>query len=186
MHPWPAPKACYNGERPDPQTPVWPYRSNREDLEERYYPNGTTPLAHTHTHTHSLTHFLLLCLNVAEDQSPQTKKRYLPHSTRTDAMDNPERKQRRLVSLAASEICARVCAFEGFWDCVPWLPGPCAYVVDLFPFCVRFFWASLLFFGAVPGECLRDSLAVVRHVCVLLGRWRSGCVVCVCVGYVPR
>ena len=48
MHPWPAPKACYNGERPDPRTPVWPYRSNREDLVKTVL----HPCAHTHTHTH--------------------------------------------------------------------------------------------------------------------------------------
>ena len=29
-HPWPTRKACYNGERPDPRTPVWPYRLNRD------------------------------------------------------------------------------------------------------------------------------------------------------------
>ena len=46
MHPWPAPKACYNGERPDPRTPVWPYRSNREDLVKTVLP--PCPM-HTHT-----------------------------------------------------------------------------------------------------------------------------------------
>ena len=107
-----------------------------------------------HTHTYSLTHFLLLCLNVAEDQSPQTKKRHLPHSTRTEAMDSPERKQRRLVSLAASEICARVCAFEGFWDCVPWLPGPCAYLSGTAGF-MPIFWV----FG---GRC---------HCCLICANW---------------
>ena len=44
-----APKACYNGERPDPRTPVWPYRSNQEDLVKTVVP-------HTHTHTHTHTH----------------------------------------------------------------------------------------------------------------------------------
>ena len=48
MHPWPAPKACYNGERPDPRTPGWPYRSNREDLVKTVVPHHTP---HTHTHT---------------------------------------------------------------------------------------------------------------------------------------
>ena len=48
MHPWPAPKACYNGERPDPRTPVWPYRSNQEDLVK-------TVIPHTHTHPHTHT-----------------------------------------------------------------------------------------------------------------------------------
>ena len=44
MHPWPAPKACYNGERPDPRTQVWPYRSNQEDLVKTVIPL----LPHTH------------------------------------------------------------------------------------------------------------------------------------------
>ena len=50
MHRRPAPKACYNGERPDPRTPVWPYRSNREDVVK------TLVHTRTHTHTHTLTH----------------------------------------------------------------------------------------------------------------------------------
>ena len=67
MHPWPAPKACYNGERPDPRTPVWPYRSNREDLVK----NGTTPSSlHTHTLSLSLSLSFSLSLSLSLSLSP--------------------------------------------------------------------------------------------------------------------
>ena len=59
MHPWPAPKACYNGERPDPRTPVWPYRSNREDLVKTVLPMHT--YMHIHTHTTEFVAYVHIC-----------------------------------------------------------------------------------------------------------------------------
>ena len=51
-----APLACTvgltNGERPDPRTPVWPYRSNREDLVTTVLPIPK----HGHTHTNTQRH----------------------------------------------------------------------------------------------------------------------------------
>ena len=44
-----APRAYYIGERPDPRMPVWPYRSNREDLVKAVVP----PPTDTHTHAHT-------------------------------------------------------------------------------------------------------------------------------------
>ena len=65
---WPAPKACYNGERPDPRTPMWPCRSNREDLVKTVIP--PRPHAHTHAHWRSTGCASWLRGSLASDASP--------------------------------------------------------------------------------------------------------------------
>ena len=111
-----SPLHCYNGERPDPRTPVWPYRSNREDLiktvvpQRLLYTHTFMPLpSNPHNNTQILDHIhvidgmpsffplpyrLVICTKKVSDQTSEVMLRECPpkreYMSLTPALDGTD------------------------------------------------------------------------------------------------